>query len=269
VKGEYLSNPHSISALDRIANAKDRPLTLVGQFPKEEMEEVHLMLRHGILAGQVVQAPPNQVHYLLRVDRINDAGTRLLIEAFPHLKAEIAALPDAQLETEAMRRRGDPRCELARQELARRIQGEPLATAISSGATRGAGPGTEDNGNVKTKTMEANRISQSAHRLSQRANRMASWSAWLSAASVLISLVALWVSWTKSQNTKRSSQESALEQRVRALEQRGNSPSAPFMMLPSQTPSPGVPPTNWTLPSGGTLLNTNPTATPWVIPSRP
>lgn len=258
-KNEYLSNEYSISALDRIANSKDRPLTLIGQFPKEEMEEVHLMLRHGILDGQIIQAPPNQVHYLLRVDRITEAGTRLLIEAFPEMKAQIAELPDEQLESEAAGRPGDPRCELAKQELTRRAdarQPKPAPVAEKASAQSQTSSGSD-----------LVRIAQSAHRLSRKASGVAQLAVWASLASVVISLAALWMAWSASQGAKEPSPDTALEQRVRALEQRGN---APFMMLPSQTPATGTTPAPLGLPNGGSILNSNPAAaTPWVLPPRP
>src|SRR5882757_7628434 len=105
---EYLANEHSILALERIAVSKERPLTLISQFPKEQMDEIHLMLKHGILSGQIMQAPPNHARYLLRVDGINEEGTQLLIEAFPQLKKGIAELADDALAAEAAGRRGDP-----------------------------------------------------------------------------------------------------------------------------------------------------------------
>jgi hypothetical protein len=260
MKNEYLSNEYSISALDRIANAKDRPLTLIGQFPKEEMEEVHLMLRHGILGGQIIQAPPNQVHYLLRVDRINEAGTRLLIEAFPEMKAQIAEFPDEQLESEAAGRPGDPKCELAKQELARRADAkQPKPAAIAEKAMTPS---------QTPPSAEAIRIAQSSHRLSRKANGIAQLALWTSLASAVISLAALWIAWSASQSAREQSRDASLEQRVRALEQRSNASAAPFMVLPSQTPAPATSTAPFNLPNGGSIPNIVP-ATPWLIPPRP
>lgn len=262
-KNEYLSNEYAISALDRIVKAKDRPLTLIGQFPKEEMEEVHLMLRHGILGGQIIQAPPNQVHYLLRVDRINEQGTQLLIEAFPELKAQIAELPDEQLAVEATGRPGDPRCELAKQETARRAEArQPKpAPAPEKPATATRTPSGD----------EAIRISQSAHRLSRKAIGMSQLSLWAAMASLVVSLAALWMSWAASQRAADSSPDTAaLQQRIRALEQRASSTTSPFMVSPSQSPAPSTAPAPFGLPNGGSILNSNPaSATPWMVPPRP
>ena len=270
MKNEYLSNEHSILALERIANSKDRPLTLIGQFPKEEMEEIHLMLRHGILSGQIIQAPPNHTHYLLRVDRINAAGTQLLIEARPHLKKEISELSDAQLDTEVSGRPGDPRCELARLELERRREEKQPKSSMSEGSQRTpARPSSNDEETRRAAALEANRASQSAHRLARKAMGVSQWSTWISISSIILALGALWMAWTASQSAKQDSQ-AALEQRIRALEQRGNAPAAPFMMLPSQTPASTTPAGSWTLPNGGGILNTNPTpSTPWLVPPRP
>ncbi len=273
MKNEYLANPHTISALERIVKSKDRPLTLIGQFPKEEMEEVHLMLRHGLLGGQIIQAPPNHTHYLLRVDRINEAGTQLLIEANPQLQNEIAALSDAQLEAEAAGRRGDPRCELARQELERRAaekQPKPTKAEVSQRATPRQNQSPDDEERRHAASLEAGRLSQSAHRLARKAIGASNWSAWASVISIILSLGALWLAWSGSQKPRQDSREAALEQRIRALEQRGNAPTSPFMVLPSQTPAPTTSPGSWTLPAGGGTLNSNPVpSTPWLIPPRP
>jgi len=78
------------------------------------------------------------------------------------------------------------------------------------------------------------------------------------------------MAWSSSHDASQKSPDTTLEQRLRVLEQRGNGPTAPFVVMPSQTPSPTMPSTAWPLPNGGTLLNNNQApVTPWLVPPRP